>query len=98
MAYFRIADTPGVFGNLDGWLRRRLRQVYWRQWKNIRTRRARLVSLGISIDKARYWGASSKGPWRLANTYVLSIALSNAYWTDAGLEGIKSTWSRLKST
>ena len=98
MAYFRIADTPNVFGNLDGWLRRRLRQVYWKQWKNIRTRRARLVSLGIRVDKARYWGASSKGPWRLANTYVLSIALSNAYWTDTGLEGIKSTWSRLKST
>ena len=41
-----------------------------------------LVSLGISVDKARYWGASSKGSWRLGNTYALSIALSNAYWTE----------------
>ncbi len=38
MAYFRIADTPNVFDNLDRWLRRHLRQVYWRQWKYIRTR------------------------------------------------------------
>ena len=81
MAYFRIADTPNVFDNLDRWLRRHLRQVYWRQWKYIRTRPL-VLSAWVSVWTKPDWGASSKGSWRLGNTYALSIALSNAYWTE----------------
>ena len=32
-AYFALADTPSVFNELDEWLRRRLRQVRWKEWK-----------------------------------------------------------------
>ena len=34
-AYFALADTPSVFGKLDSWLRRRLRQVRWKEWKRV---------------------------------------------------------------
>jgi group II intron reverse transcriptase/maturase len=98
MAYFRIADTPGVFRKLDQWLRRRLRQVCWKQWKRIRTRISKLQSLGINPGKARYWGSSTKGPWHIAGTQVLDIALPNAYWRDIGLVGIEPTWTRYKRT
>jgi len=33
MAYFRLADPGRLFRDLDGWLRRRLRQVRWKEWK-----------------------------------------------------------------
>jgi len=31
MAYFRLADSGTAFRDLDGWLRRRLRQVRWKE-------------------------------------------------------------------
>jgi hypothetical protein len=30
MGYFRLADRVSVFRDLDGWIRRRLRQVRWK--------------------------------------------------------------------
>jgi Group II intron, maturase-specific domain len=36
MAYFRLADSERMFRDLDGWLRRRLRQVRWKEWKTTR--------------------------------------------------------------
>lgn len=33
VGYFHIADTPRPFEDLDQWLRRRLRQARWKQWK-----------------------------------------------------------------
>ncbi len=46
VGYFALADTASVFAGLDEWLRRRLRQVYWRQWKRRRTRLRNLHALG----------------------------------------------------
>jgi RNA-directed DNA polymerase len=31
--YFRFAQVKGVFEELDGWIRRKLRGILWRQWK-----------------------------------------------------------------
>ena len=44
MAYYRLADTPWPFEDLDQWLRRRLRQVRWKEWKRPRTRRRNLAT------------------------------------------------------
>ena len=87
-AYFRLADTPTVFEELDKWLRRRLRQVRWKEWKRVRTRRRKLRALGISETNARQWATSRKGYWRIAGSKVLAVALPNGYWTDLGLQGI----------
>jgi RNA-directed DNA polymerase len=59
--YFALADAKGHMGRLDEWLRRRLRQVLWKQWKTPRNRNRNLRALGVS----KYWairvGGSSKG-------------------------------------
>jgi len=47
-AYYRLADTHTVFEELDEWLRRRLRQVRWKEWKRPRTRRRNLRALDIN--------------------------------------------------
>src|SRR5450432_3679573 len=86
-AYFRLADTPTVFEELDQWLRRRLRQVRWKEWKRPRTRRRNLRSLGISETNARQWASSRKGYWRIAGSKPLDVALPNRYWADLGLQG-----------
>ncbi len=68
-AYFALADTPSVFEGLDEWLRRRLRQVRWKEWKKIRTRHRSLVATGIPTGKAYEWG--QQPPGRLANREVM---------------------------
>jgi RNA-directed DNA polymerase len=47
IGYFRLADAKGVFEELDGWMRRKLRCVLWRQCKRPRTRQARLMQRGL---------------------------------------------------
>lgn len=93
-AYYSLADGERPFSDLDEWLRRRLRQVRWKEWKRSATRRRNLRSLGIPDRSAREWAGSGKGPWRIAGSYVLSRALPNAYWADHGLRGFTNPYRR----
>ena len=95
-AYYRLADTPWPFEELDKWLRRRLRQVRWKEWKRPRTRRRNLRALDINELNARQWASSRKGYWRIAGSWVLCYALPNAYWTNLGLKGFTETYRRFR--
>jgi len=98
MAYFHIADDAVAISGVDKWLRRRLRQVYWKQWKRIRTKMQKLISHGIGREKAYMWACSQKGPWRVAGSHVLQIALPNSHWQSLGLVGLEQAWKRYKRT
>lgn len=97
MGYFRLADTPRVFSDLDEWFRRRMRQIRWKEWKRWSAKYRNLKALGIGDRQARDWAASSKGYWRIAGSAVLDRALPNSYWDDQGLKLLKPTWQRLRS-
>jgi group II intron reverse transcriptase/maturase len=94
-AYFALAETPSVFAELDEWLRRRLRQVRWKEWKRFAARRRNLRALGIPDWQARRWAASRKGYWRLAGSAPLARALPNRYWAELGLVSISDRVGRL---
>jgi RNA-directed DNA polymerase len=85
LGYFGDCQTPSVLQSLEAWLRRRLRSVTWEQWKRGRTRFRELRKRGVSKDLAAQTAGSPHGPWRLANSPALSIALPNAYFTTLGL-------------
>jgi len=95
-AYFALADTPTVLQRLDRWLRRRLRQVRWKEWKRPKTKRRNLRAAGIPEREAREWAYSRKGYWRISNSPVLTRALPNAYWADQGLEGFAEPYRRFR--
>jgi RNA-directed DNA polymerase len=97
MGYFRLADTPKVFKELDKWFHRRMRQIRWKEWKRWSARYRNLKALGIGDRQAREWAASSKGYWRIAGSVVLQQALPTSYWDDQGLKLLKPTWQRLRS-
>jgi RNA-directed DNA polymerase len=86
--YFGFCETPDVLIQLTGWIRRRLRAMLWRQWKTRRRRRAMLVRLGVRGALARSTAGSTQGPWPLAHTKVLSIALSNEYFRSRGFPSL----------
>lgn len=95
-AYFALADTPSVFEELDEWLRRRLRQVRWKEWKKIRTKHRNLIATGIPDSKAWEWANSRRGYWRIAGSWVLTRSLTNAYWREQGLLGFSDPYSRFR--
>lgn len=96
--YFRLADTPSVFKEVDEWLRRRLRQLLWKRWKNPKTRQRNLTALGVSPRTAREASGSGRGPWRLAASPPVQQALSNDFWRNQGLQSISERFQQLRST
>ena len=86
--YFGFCETPDLLTQLTGWVRRRLRDALWRQWKTSGRRRRMLIQLGVRGALAETTAASSRGPWHLAHTKALSIALSNAYFRDRGFPSL----------
>ena len=95
--YFALADTFLPFETLDKWLRRRLRQVRWKEWKRPQTRYRNLRALGIPDHDARSWAASQKGYWRVAGSWPLQRALPNAYWhKTTGLKGFLDPYRRFR--
>lgn len=95
VGYYRLANTPSVFEELDKWIRRRLRQLLWKRWKRGRTRYRELVALGVLRERAAL-GAVGKSPWHMAKTPVIHEALSNAFWRSAGLESLIGRYRKLR--
>ena len=93
VGYFKLAETPSVFRELDQWIRRRLRMCVLKQWKNPKTKRRELIKLGIPIAAAKKIGGSRKGYWHLAFTPQLNKALDLHYWETQGLFSLTSAVS-----
>jgi RNA-directed DNA polymerase len=86
--YFGVCQTPSVLRALDEWTRRRLRAIAWKQWKRGRTRFAELRRRGVGRDLAAQTAGSPHGPWRLANSPALTIALPTASLSSLGLASV----------
>jgi len=85
LGYFGDCQTPSVLERLEPWIRRRLRSVAWKHWKRGRTRFKELRKRGVGKDLAAKTAGSAHGPWRLANSLALAIALPNDYFAALGL-------------
>ena len=79
--YFGFCQTPSVLRTLDHWIRRRLRCVAWKPWKRWYTRLGELRKRGVPRELAAQTATSAHGPWRLAKSPALHLALPNAYFT-----------------
>src|SRR6059058_547315 len=77
--YFGFCQTPSILRNLDYWIRRRLRSMIWKQWKHGTVRFKELRRRDVSVGLAAKTAGSAHGPWRLANSPALAVALPNAY-------------------
>jgi hypothetical protein len=76
LQYFRLAEAKGVFEELDGWMRRRLRCVLWRQWKRPWTRRTRLMQRGLDPERAWRSASNGRGPWWNAGASHMNDAIA----------------------
>jgi RNA-directed DNA polymerase len=85
IGYFGQCQTPSVLQSLEEWTRRRLRSAIWKQWKQSSVRFVELRKRGVDKELAAKTAGSSHGPWRLANSPGLHIALPNAYFDSLGI-------------
>lgn len=72
--YFRYADMKTLLKRTDEWLRHRIRAVYWKQWKKMKTRYRYLMALHLEKWQALQIAGSRKGTWRSAQ--LLNAALT----------------------
>jgi RNA-directed DNA polymerase len=79
-AYFRLAQTPKVWRELDQWLRHRLRAIQLKQWKRGTTMYRELMVLGAKPDVARQVAANGRRWWR--NSGMLLNAVLTLNWSD----------------
>lgn len=82
--YFRLAETPHIFGELDEWLRHRLRMVQLKQWKRGRTIYRAMKRLGANEDAARQVAGNSRRWWK-NSAMLLNIALPTSYYDRMGV-------------
>jgi RNA-directed DNA polymerase len=86
--YFKLAETKQVFEELDGWVRRRLRCIIWRQKKRGGTRARILVARGIDKDRAWKSTVNGRGPWWNAGAPHMNEAFPKSFFDDLGLISI----------
>ncbi|MDP9348569.1 MAG: group II intron reverse transcriptase/maturase [Gemmatimonadota bacterium] len=84
-AYFRLADTPGIFRELDQWIARRLRMVQLKQWKRGTTIYRELRRRALPDRLARAAAAHAGHWWRIANHGALKTALPGKLFERMGL-------------
>lgn len=96
MNYFGISQHYRPIEELDGWLRRRIRMCYWKQWRRPRTRITNLLKLGTTKRQAILTGISRKGYWRLSKTLATHTGMTNEWLEQQGLLSIKQLWMKVQ--
>lgn len=97
LGYYSIADMESNIKRLNEWIRRRIRQIYWKQWKKIKTKHDNLVKLGIDNENAWKWANSRKAYWRIADSHILHKSLTNEYLASVGYDDILERYKVLHS-
>jgi RNA-directed DNA polymerase len=96
VGYFQLTQSKGILEELDGWVRRRLRCLLWRQWKRPRARQRHLRALGLDAERAWRSATNGRGAWWNAGASHLHHALPAAYFTHLGLVSLLREQQRLQ--
>jgi RNA-directed DNA polymerase len=83
--YFRLSEVKGVFEELDGWIRRRLRWIIWRQWKRRYARAKGLMKRGLGESRAWESASNGRGPWWNSGASHLNQAFPKQFFDRLGL-------------
>lgn len=95
--YYGISTMKSFMADLNGWLKRRIRQYVWKQWKLPRTRRKNLIALGIDEQKAYEWSNTRKGYWRISASFILHRSLTDEKLAQLGYMDISKKYQFVHS-
>lgn len=83
--YFQHAEVKLVFEDLDGWIRRKLRCLLWRQWKRCKTREKRLLERGLEPERAYESSVNGRGPWWNSGSSHMNEAFPKSFFDNLQL-------------
>jgi RNA-directed DNA polymerase len=83
--YFRLSEVRGVFEELDGWIRRRLRCIIWRQGKRRYARAKDLMKRGLGESRAWESASNGRGPWWNSGASHMNVAFPKQFFDRLGL-------------
>jgi group II intron reverse transcriptase/maturase len=95
-SYFRLTEVKGVLQALDGWIRRKLRCLLWRQWKRPATRNKRLQERGLGETRAWKSASNGRGPWWNAGASHMNAAYPKRFFDELGLVSLLDTQRRFQ--
>jgi hypothetical protein len=84
IGYYGIADLKWHISQITAWLRRRIRQLFWKRRKRAYTRFENLIQPGTGKDQVWPWANTRKGYWHTAGSRILTISLTNQYLESLG--------------
>ena len=90
--YYKLSSTFGEVREMAGWIRRRVRLYYWKQWKQPRTRRRNLLALGADPKRVHMATRSRKGYWRMSQNEIVRHALNNRWLEEQGVPDMEAIW------
>ena len=93
--YYGIADMKSNIESLNGWLYRRIRMCIWKQWKLPRTRKRKLMGLGLPEWVACEGAYSRKAYWRMAGNGVVQRALTKERLINWGFYDLATAYQSL---
>jgi group II intron reverse transcriptase/maturase len=96
MAYFKLTETKRVLEKLDGWIRRKLRCILWRQWKRPYTRAKNLMKAGLVEERAFRSAFNQRGPWWNSGASHMNQAFPKSFFDRLGLVSLLDTMRRLQ--
>jgi group II intron reverse transcriptase/maturase len=96
MSYFRLTEVKGVLEELDGWLRRKLRSLLWRQWKRPVTRAKALMKQGSTAQRAWQSATNGRGAWWNAGASHMNHAYPKSYFDRMGLVSLVDSRQRFQ--
>jgi len=96
MAYFRLTETKQALEELDGWIRRKLRCILWRQWKHPYTRATNLMKAGLTEERAFRSAFNQRGPWWNSGASHMNQAFPKSFFDRFGLVSLLDTRRRLQ--
>lgn len=97
LGYYCVANMKSHIQSLNEWIRRRIRQIFWKQWKRVSARFVNLKRLGIPKGKAWEWANSRLGYWRVAGSWILHRSLTYEYLASVGYDDISKRYEVLHS-
>jgi len=95
-AYFKLAESKRALEELDGWIRRKLRCILWRQWKRPYTRALNLKKAGLTEDRAFRSAFNQRGPWWNSGASHMNQAFRKSFFDRLGLVSLLDTVRRLQ--
>ena len=87
--YFKLAEVRNILVKLDKWIRHKLRNIIWRQWKTPKNRYKQLIKRGLDTMRSKDSTSNGRGPWWNSGASHMNQAFTKSYFEEIGLVSLQ---------